>query len=160
MASGSWSRGRERPRAGEACGAWPTQGGTRHNRSASYKPCGRLGLGCGTSEDKAGPLPPPAQLREFFQASPLTRLTEAQLLDLDKPVEMDEIKQALRHLAHNKTPGGHGLPIEYYQTFSEQTLMPYLTMLQEEYELGRLSEPQREAIMVVLHKKGLDPRDV
>ncbi|KAJ1100080.1 hypothetical protein NDU88_005169 [Pleurodeles waltl] len=75
-----------------------------------------------------------------------------------KPIELDEIQQALGQMAHNKAPGGSSLTAEYYQIL--QTLMPYLEMLQEAYERGRLPESQREAIIVVLHKKGRDPLDV
>ncbi|KAJ1193066.1 hypothetical protein NDU88_002372 [Pleurodeles waltl] len=43
---------------------------------------------------------------------------------------------------------------------ARETLTPYLEMLTEAYELGRLPESQREAKIVVLHKKGCDPLDV
>ncbi|KAJ1200665.1 hypothetical protein NDU88_004486 [Pleurodeles waltl] len=64
----------------------------------------------------ARPPPSPGQLEDFFEA-----LTAQQVLDLEKPIEMEEIQQALRQQAHNKAPGSYCLPAEYYQAFSAQT---------------------------------------
>ncbi|KAJ1200034.1 hypothetical protein NDU88_003863 [Pleurodeles waltl] len=106
------------------------------------------------------PPPPPERLEDFFQALQLTRLTAPQLQELEKPIEMDEIKQTLQQLAHNKAPGGDGLGADYIQTFSTQTLTPYLEMLTEAFEVGRLLKSHREVVIVVLFKKGCDPLDV
>ncbi|KAJ1115013.1 hypothetical protein NDU88_003241 [Pleurodeles waltl] len=52
---------------------------------------------------------PPERLEDFFQEHQITHLTAPQLLELQKPIEMHEIREALRQLAHNKAPGGDGL---------------------------------------------------
>ncbi|KAJ1139027.1 hypothetical protein NDU88_005404 [Pleurodeles waltl] len=83
-----------------------------------------------------------------------------QVQDLEKPIDLEEIHQALRQLAHIKAPGSDGLPVEYYNTFSAQTLAPYLDMLGEAFRVGRLPESQQEAVIVVLPKPGRDPLDV
>ncbi|KAJ1205037.1 hypothetical protein NDU88_000472 [Pleurodeles waltl] len=89
----------------------------------------------------------------------LMRLTEMQGQSLEDPINLEESQQALRQLAHGRAPGNDGLPAEYYHTFSEQTLAPYLEVLKEAFGLGRLPESQREAIIAVLPKPGRDPLD-
>ncbi|KAJ1197826.1 hypothetical protein NDU88_001672 [Pleurodeles waltl] len=44
--------------------------------------------------DNTMPLCISDQMREFFQTSPVTHLTESQLFNLEKPIELDENQQA------------------------------------------------------------------
>jgi hypothetical protein len=51
-------------------------------------------------------------------------LSEIENWDLTKDFEMEEIKNIICSLAHNKSPGPNGFPREFYQFFWDQIKFP------------------------------------
>ncbi|KAI8521375.1 hypothetical protein Bbelb_011290 [Branchiostoma belcheri] len=96
------------------------------------------------------------------QASFLDHL-EASLSDssrnfLDRPLSLEELGAALKEMAHSKTPGSDGLPMEFYQQFWPTLGQDLLDVLNEGLNEGLLSTSQREGVVTLLDKKG-DPLD-
>lgn len=48
--------------------------------------------------------------------------------ELEKPINENEIKDNINHLANGKTPGVHGLPNEFYKEYQD-FLTPYLLLV-------------------------------
>lgn len=68
-----------------------------------------------------------------------------------------EIREAIKNLKNNKSPGTDGLPGEFYKCFVDD-LVPILTSVFN-YALSKNDPPHTwsEAIISVIHKDGKDP---
>ena len=58
--------------------------------------------------------PQHTEIEQFLHNTQLPQLTNEQREDLEEPLTLGEITHAIRQIAHSKTPGMDGLPIEYY----------------------------------------------
>lgn len=56
---------------------------------------------------------------------PLPRLTDEQRGGLEAAFQVGELQEALRGMAHHKSPGPGGLPVEFYHAYSEILLQAY-----------------------------------
>ena len=45
------------------------------------------------------------------------KLTDREILWLDRVIDMDKLSTAMRQLKNNKSPGTDGLPVEFYKKF-------------------------------------------
>ena len=80
--------------------------------------------------------------------------------ELDEPLQLSEIKIAIRQISHNKAPGTDGLPMEYYASFVDTLASKLLELCNEAWQRGVLPPSLCEALIVVIHKAGRDPLDV
>ncbi|PIK45408.1 pol-like protein [Apostichopus japonicus] len=82
-----------------------------------------------------------------------------QLKDLEKPIELSEIKLALSAMAKNKSPGIDGLPAEFYLEFLDLLGEDLLCLYNDVFCRKLLSVSQRISVVTLLPKKGdaLDP---
>ena len=97
---------------------------------------------------------------QYIQNIQLACLTPEQCEELETPLQLSEIRYAIKQISRNKTPGTDGLPIEYYATYIETLAPKLLEVFNEAWQKGTLPASLREALIVVLHKKGRDPLDV
>lgn len=65
-----------------------------------------------------------------------------------------ECKTAVDAMAHGKSPGIDGLPVEFYQAFWELLGDDLVEVLNSCYEANQLSASQRSGIITLLYKKG------
>jgi exonuclease III len=91
-------------------------------------------------------------VQDLLQHTP--KITDAQRAQLDRPINLDDIKGAIDRSPNNKCPGLDGLPVEFYRTFFP-TLGPYLLdMYVESLRVGHLPASCRQGALCLLYKKG------
>ena len=54
---------------------------------------------------------------KFLESINVTSLSEQDKVMIDNPITLPELKQVLKSMPRNKTPGKDGLPAEFYLTF-------------------------------------------
>lgn len=78
---------------------------------------------------------------------------------LEADITVEEVEGAIASFAPRKSPGLDGIPSEWYTTFSgglaPRLLRVFLTARRE----GRLPPSMREALVVLIHKGGKDPKE-
>lgn len=84
------------------------------------------------------------------------RLQPEASAELDLPISTDEIKEAMKSMAHHKTPGLDGLPIEFYLLHPDLWADLFQKVYNETFLDGRLTSSQRTTAIALLYKKG-DP---
>lgn len=62
---------------------------------------------------------------------------------LEGKVMVQECKYAINQMKTNKSPGGDGIPIEFYKVFWEDINTPLVNSLNEGYTKGELSNTQK-----------------
>ncbi|CAI7862180.1 unnamed protein product [Closterium sp. NIES-53] len=67
-----------------------------------------------------------------------------------------EVKQALKELANDKSPGWDGLPKELFQQHWELLREPMMKMIGEFTATGKLPDAANEAVTILLYKKGAE----
>ena len=65
---------------------------------------------------------------------------------------LKEIYEALFNLPSNKTPGNDSLSREFYLIFSDLSENEVLASLNYSYQLGKLSNSQRHAVVTLVEK--------
>ena len=88
-------------------------------------------------------------------------LDEDSRVDLDSPLELPELDAALCSMANGKTPGGDGLPKEFYVKFWDLVGPDLLGVFRCAFNLKQLGDSQRLGIITLLEKSGdqLDPKN-
>ncbi|CAI5463223.1 unnamed protein product [Closterium sp. Yama58-4] len=86
--------------------------------------------------------------------SPRNMLDEAAVASLSLEWSEQEVKQALKEVANDKSPGRDGLPKELFQRHWELLREPVMKMIGEFIATGRLPEVANEAVTILLCKKG------
>lgn len=84
----------------------------------------------------------------------LKKLPDAVAASLERPLTLDDLKQAVKTMKNNKAPGEDGIPMEYYKEFGDEVLPMLLEAALEGYSETKMSEMQRNAIITLLYKKG------
>ena len=74
--------------------------------------------------------------------------------DLDLPISIGEMENALSRTAKNKSPGIDGLPYEFYQCFFDLIGPDLLNVYNDIFSGGILSDSQRIAVITLTPKKG------
>lgn len=89
----------------------------------------------------------------------LPRLKVEDSAALDKPITLDDLKEAVQSMQKGKSPGLDGIPPEFYITFWDQLGPFLLDMIQSSIERGELSRDVNTALISLLLKKDKDPCD-
>lgn len=93
----------------------------------------------------------------FFANLNTPTLNSEQKLNLDKAIELSEIKDAIYKIHSGKAPGPDGFPIEFYKKFEHKLAPLLLDMFVHSMEQGTLPSTLTEATIILLHKSGKDP---
>ena len=94
----------------------------------------------------------------FLEKIPNKKLNEDDALLCDGNITLDELHKALLSMKNNKTPGNDGLSKEFYVTFFPELGQLLLDCLNTNFEVGSLSESQKQAIITLIQKPGKDMR--
>ena len=93
--------------------------------------------------------------KKFFPIERKT-LNDDTKSSLDKDIDISEIKEAIKHMKNEKSPGIDGLPIEFYKIFWNEIK----DMLSESYtfsiQTGMLSISQKQGIITLIPKTDKD----
>ena len=81
------------------------------------------------------------------------KLDREQRIELDKPIEEEELRKAVDGQQKGKSPSGNGLPAEFYQTFWEDIKTSYTKMINYAKTHG-FSEKQNTGLIKLIYKKG------
>ena len=73
---------------------------------------------------------------------------------LNKPLEEEEIFEALTGLNADKSPGPYGITKEWFKRFWINIKAPYLNCIQKIQTNGELTEMQKRGAIKISHKKG------
>ena len=73
-------------------------------------------------------------------------------------VKVNEVKNVLRAMANNKSPGSDGYPAEFYKFFWSDIGVYVLNSLNEAFQVGELSQTQKQGIISLI-PKGDKPRE-
>ena len=95
--------------------------------------------------------------KQFLNPKNITGLSETQKELCEGHVSEDEVKDAIRLMKNNKTPGTDGLPSEFYKFFWNDIKIFLLRSYNEAFKNGGLSITQTQGIITCL-PKGNKPR--
>ena len=91
-------------------------------------------------------------LNEFLHENNIKQLSDEQKDICDGPIRKDEIKEVIRNIANNKTPGSDGFPVEFWKFFWINIGHFLIRALDEAFENGELSFTQKQGVITCLPK--------
>lgn len=97
-------------------------------------------------------------LISFLRDLNVIPIDTAAAADLDAPLDVEEIKQAIKMMQCNKEPGPDGFPVEFFKKFQSKLVPLLLNVYVESLEKGFLPETLTQASIILLLKKDKDPK--
>ena len=94
----------------------------------------------------------------LFEGLRLKTLSELEKAEIGRPIELQEISEALRTMKNGKTPGSDGFPAEFYKMFWSELKYFLLRVYKEVFANASLPVTMREGILILI-PKGDKPRD-
>ena len=94
----------------------------------------------------------------FLEDQIITKLSEEQKQSCELTVNNQEIKDAIKHMKNDKTPGIDGIPIDFYKFFWVDLGHFLIRSIQGAFEVGELSITQKRGIITCI-PKGDKPRE-
>lgn len=91
--------------------------------------------------------------QEIFLQSINNFLTDAERETCKAPITKQELNRAIREMANNKYPGSDGLTKEFYEHFWNKLEEPLVKVANQNYEIGKMSYSQRQALLKLLYKR-------
>lgn len=88
-----------------------------------------------------------------FPISCKEKLSNSQKISCEGPITEEELHEVVWSFQKGKTPGVDGIPVEVYQTFFDSLKKPMLSCFNHSYQVGHLSETQKEGIISLLLKQ-------
>ena len=76
---------------------------------------------------------------------------------LDCPLSLEEVSNAIKAMQSNKAPVPDGFPIEFFKTFTGKLAPLLLSVFNESLESGSLPPTLTQATIALLLKKGKNP---
>lgn len=95
-------------------------------------------------------------INSFFEGLNLPQLGEADITELDSPLSIEEVQEAIRSMQSGKVPGPDGYATEFYKTFSSDLAPMLLAMYSEALSKGQLPPTLRQASICLSPKKDKD----
>ena len=98
---------------------------------------------------------PDRLLKQYMDKVEIPRkLTTIEKTICEKHITQIELRNTIKSLKKNKSPGIDGLTYEFYQIFWEKLEPHFMSMINETFEKGHLPLSTRKAILRVIFKKG------
>ena len=91
-------------------------------------------------------------LNTFLGESAHPTLEEEEILVLEEPITIQELKEALKNLNSDSAPGCDGLTPSFYLRFWESIKKPFFDSLMESIQERQLTVSQRRAVITLLPK--------
>ena len=82
------------------------------------------------------------------------QLTTKQRTELELPIKLDEIQNAILNLPRKKAPGDDGIPVEFYQQFWKHLQTHLLELFTEFIRNKSMGESQMRSAIRLIHKNG------
>ena len=79
---------------------------------------------------------------------------------MSRPIDKNEIKEAIWSMKNDKAPGSEGLPVEFYKFFWEDIKGLVYHTIQEAIGKGEFSNSSRRGIITLIEKEGKDILDI
>ena len=92
----------------------------------------------------------------FFENPNLSKLSNEASEKCEGKITMEECHNIIKTFQLGKTPGNDGLPIEFYNTFWPSIGEMVLASFNEAYEVGEMSNSQRQGVITLIEKTGKD----
>lgn len=96
-------------------------------------------------------------LHSFLHQIEIPILTDDAKEELNSPIVIAELSEAIDSMKGGKAPGPDGIPIEIYKNFKDMLLVPLLNMCEESFEKGELPPSLRNAFITLILKPGKPP---
>ena len=78
------------------------------------------------------------KMDKFLEKYNFPKLNQEEIENLNRPITSTEIKNAIRNLPANKSPGPDGFTAEFYQKFREELTPSLLKLFQKIADKGKL----------------------
>lgn len=98
--------------------------------------------------------------KEFLKRHMKMRLEEEQKKELNEPITVCEIVEAIKKQKKNKTPGPDGIPAEFYKMFEDVLQESYKSIVENIQGQGTLPKSWTKAIVSLIHKENSDPKEI
>ena len=102
----------------------------------------------------------PEFANSFFQLSAIPKLSPDREATCEGKLTVEECFKSLQSFKQNKSPGNDGLTVEFYKTFWGVLGNLLVESLNCAFDYGELSNSQKQAIIILIEKKGKDRRYV
>ena len=96
---------------------------------------------------------------EFLKSLQLPKLSTEAVCSLEAPIQLEELRVAIKEMNRGKSPGLDGIPPELVEAFWPQLGPLVLDMLNFSIDKGSFSASSNIAIISLLRKKGKPPDD-
>ena len=94
----------------------------------------------------------------FLKNVPVPKLSEVQKGKCEENLSVSECFDTLKSFKKNKTPGNDGLTVEFYLAFWPILGKHLVNSFNYAHNYGELSNSQKQAVIILLEKKGKDKR--
>ena len=94
------------------------------------------------------------ELNSYFDNVSVDMLNDDEKKMCEGLLSNAECHEAVFKMARNKSPGGDGLPIEFYQEFWNDIELILVNALNESVQNKCMSETQKQGIITLIYKKG------
>ena len=78
----------------------------------------------------------------------------------DIQISLDDIKEAIKGMKNNKTPGEDGIPIDFYKVFWSKIQHAYMEMIYHCFNKKQLNSSTRRGILNLIPKPNKDTRQI
>lgn len=98
----------------------------------------------------------PDERNRFIECIPTNILKQEQIRVLELPISADEVKAAITSLKTKKSPGGDGIPNEFYKAFRDAIAGDLAVVFNDMIDSGRLTDSQKTSLVSLIPKDGGD----
>ena len=96
------------------------------------------------------------EMDKFLSTHTLPKLKQQEKENFNRPITSEEIESVIKHLSTNKSPGPHGFPGKFYQTFKAEIIPILLKLFQKREREGKLPDSFYEASITLNPKPDRD----
>ena len=84
------------------------------------------------------------------------KLTKDQKTELDGPITLKELGEAISQMPRNKSPGADGIPADFYKVFWYKLKHRMLSLFSYCYQVKRFHTTARQGVITIIPKSGRD----